>query len=95
LRKHGKGDDNQAEIVRALQKAGCSVLSLAETGNGCPDLIAGRQNRNFLLEVKGEKETLTPRQRGWHHLWRGQVATVRTVDEALIVVGAINIPNAL
>lgn len=35
-----------------------------------------------------EDDGLTKDQRDWHPAWRGQVAVVRTVEEALAVIGA-------
>ncbi len=32
-------DDNQREIVKALRAVGACVQSLAEIGQGCPDLL--------------------------------------------------------
>lgn len=49
---------------------------------------------NYLLEVKrpwdksrGDQGELSPEQERWHAAWRGQVAVVRTVEEALAAVG--------
>ena len=91
--KHaGKVDHNQAEIVKALRKAGASVLSLASLGQGVPDLLVGRQGGNpglWLVEVKGPRGTLTPDQVAWFDMWPGPVHIVRTADEALRLVGVI------
>lgn len=45
MRRAAKVDDNQGEIVAALQRAGCSVQSLAGVGRGFPDLAVGFQGR--------------------------------------------------
>jgi len=87
-------DANQIEIVRALRQVGASVLILSAVGKGCPDIMAGYRGVNVLLELKdGTKppsaRVLTPDERAWHEQWRGQVATVTTVDEALVAIGAI------
>lgn len=82
-------DANQAEIVDALRKVGATVQSLHEVGMSCPDLLVGFRGFNFLLEIKGKQGKLSPGQILWHALWRGQVSTVRTVDEALEAIGAI------
>lgn len=89
MRHRPKVDRNQAEIVAALEGVGCSVTSLAPMGGGIPDLLVGRQGRNYLLEVKVEGETLTPAQGKWGAAWRGQAQVVRTVDEALSAVGVV------
>lgn len=89
-------DRNQREIVEALRKAGCSVRSLAACGNGIPDLLVGLAGKNFLMEVKdGDKapsrRALTPAQKKFFRDWRGQIARVETVHDALDAV--INFKN--
>ena len=83
MRRAVRIDQNQQDIVKALRQAGSSVLSLAAIGNGCPDLLVGWHGRNYLLEVKYDKGDLSAEQVIWHKDWRGQVATVRTVTEAI------------
>lgn len=92
MRKVARVDDNQTEIVEALRRVGCSVQSLATVGNGCPDLLVGRQGVNTLLEVKDgskppSRRRLTPDEQIWQHKWGGQVVTVETVEQALKAVG--------
>jgi Holliday junction resolvase len=82
-----KVDANQGEIVSALRKVGVSVQSLATIGKGCPDLIAAKTPDMWLIEIKGAKGKLTPDQVEWIHGWRGVVHIVRSVDEALELVG--------
>jgi hypothetical protein len=89
MRKHGRTDDNQEKIVRALRLVGATVADLSAVGGGVPDLLVGFRSRNHLLEVKGPQGKLTPAQEQWRHRWRGNPpVTVRTVDEALTAVGA-------
>ena len=85
-------DANQAEIVKALRAAGASVEPLHRQGKGCPDLMIGWRGHNILAEAKdGTKppsaRKLTPDEELWHASWRGQVAVVNTVDEALALIG--------
>jgi len=92
MRRAAKTDANQAAVVDALRKAGCSVTSLAAVGAGCPDLLVGRAGRNFLLEVKdGTKpksaRVLTPAQVEWHRGWAGEVVVVECPEDALWAVG--------
>lgn len=91
----GLGDANQPAIVEALQCAGYTTQSLASVGLGCPDLVVGYAGVNILLEVKnpeakhgGNPETKRA-QKTWHDMWRGQVAVVRTPEEALEVCSAV------
>lgn len=88
MRRAAKADDNQREIVKALRSAGATVQLLHSVGGGCPDALVGHRGRNFVVELKdGSKppsaRKLTPDQLEWHASWRGQVAIVTTVEEAL------------
>lgn len=92
MRRAAKIDDNQREIVDALEKIGCSVTSLAAVGKGCPDIIVGYLGSNYLLEIKDgskppSKRGLTEDQEKWHLHWEGQVAVVKNVEEAIAAVG--------
>ena len=89
MRLAAKVDRNQAAIVADLRAVGASVESLARVGAGVPDLLVGFRGSNWLLEVKVGKAELTPDQQAWHPTWRGQVAVVRSADEALRAIGAI------
>lgn len=89
MRRRGKVDANQAEIVAALRGVGASVQSLAPVGNGCVDLLVGFRKANYLLEVKGDKGKLTDEQVEWHRQWQGEAHIVRTVDDALIAIDAM------
>ena len=82
-----KIDLNQAEIVFALRKIGCTVEPLHSVGRGVPDLLVGRSLKNYLFEVKGPKGKLTPPQVEWHGDWRGQVTVIRTWQEAAAHMG--------
>ena len=87
-------DENQTEIVQAFRDLGASVLHLHTVGMGAPDLCIGWQGRNLLVEVKdGEKipskRKLTEMERRWHDAWKGQVAIVETVDDAMNLLGHV------
>lgn len=87
-------DKNQPEIVAALRQAGCSVVHLHEVGQGCPDVLVGRNDINYLIEIKDgqkspSKRKLTPIEAEFHAAWRGQVCIAKTVDDALRVVGLV------
>jgi len=79
-------DDNENEIVKALERVGASVYRL--DAMGIPDLLVGFRRQMFLLEVKGEKGKLTKKQIEFRQTWRGPVpAIARTVNQALIAIG--------
>lgn len=85
--KHGKRDGNQAEIVEALRKAGASVLDLADVGHNCPDALIGYAGREWLMEIKTQHGELLPDQVDFIRTWHGAVHVVRSIDEALAVIG--------
>jgi Holliday junction resolvase len=92
MRRAAKVDANQTEIVKALRQVGASVQSLAATGKGVPDLLVGFRGKNLLLEVKDggkvkSERKLTPDQVEWHQGWRGHVAVVESVEQAIKVLG--------
>lgn len=84
-----KADVNQREIVQALRQAGASVQPIYRLGRGVPDILCGFRGKNFLLEIKNGRNTLTPDEALWLDSWRGQAAIVRTIDEALEAIGAL------
>lgn len=88
MRLRGKVDRNQPEIVRALRQAGISVLSLADIGDGCPDLLAARGGKTILFEVKDplqppSKQRLTDDEKRFHRTWTGEIAVITSAEEAL------------
>lgn len=92
VRRAAKVDDNQAVIVGALRALGASVQPLHAVGEGVPDLLVGYRGRNILLEVKDggkapSRQKLTPAQVSWHGAWRGQVAVVSSIAEAVEAAG--------
>jgi Holliday junction resolvase len=80
-------DSNQVEIVKELRRLGMEVEHLHGVGKGCPDILVGYKGKNVLLEIKkDDKAKLTPDQVLWHHSWKGQVAVVTNVIEAVKAV---------
>jgi hypothetical protein len=91
MRRAGKVDENQSEIVDALRRAGMSVQPLSSVGSGVPDLLVGFRGVNVLLEVKdGNKalsaQKLTTDQSNWHGAWAGQVTVTNCPDDAVCAV---------
>jgi hypothetical protein len=80
-------DACQADIVAALRAVGASVEDLHLVGHSAPDLLAGYQGQNYLIEVKSNIGHLSEGQRQWHAAWRGKVWVVRCVADALGVLG--------
>lgn len=88
MRCAARVDRNQAEVVQALRKVGASVQLLHQVGGGCPDIGVGFRGHTYLLEIKAEGGRLTEDEREWHQQWRGHVAVVYSVGDALRVIGA-------
>ena len=77
MRRAASVDANQAEVVAAFRKFGCSVQVLSMVGKGVPDLLVGHAGVNHLVEVKDgrrppSERKLTPDQDQWHKTWRGE-----------------------
>jgi Holliday junction resolvase len=64
-------DKRHADCVKALRALGCSVVSLAAVGRGCPDLILGFARRTYLIELKTDNAKPRKNQIDWHSAWRG------------------------
>ncbi len=84
MRYAKRRDENEAEIVQALETAGCTVRR-----SDIVDLLVGRCGRSMLLEIKreGEPVRLRPIQKWFRTEWKGQYAVVQTVEQALRAVG--------
>lgn len=85
-------DDNQKRIVKQLRQLGVSVQHLHTVGQGCPDLLLGHKNKNYLVELKDEKKKksakkLTEDEEKFFDEWRGQVNKCETLEEILKVIG--------
>jgi hypothetical protein len=85
-------DDNQKLIVEQLRKLNISVQHLHTVGQGCPDLLLGFRNRNFLIELKDESKPasakkLTNDEQEFFNEWNGQVSKCETLEEIMQVVG--------
>ena len=61
MRKYGKVDANQTEIVRQLRLLGCSVVSTANISNGFPDIVVYNQHGEVRC-VNMARLTLTKRR---------------------------------
>lgn len=71
-------DRNQKAIMDYLQAHGFSVASI-----GRPlDLIAGKDGRTYLIEVKLPKAKLRPTQEKFIATWRGHAVIIRDLDDA-------------
>jgi Holliday junction resolvase len=74
MRKYGKIDENQNELVEYLRMAGAKVLIMSNMGGGCPDLLVGWRGKLTMVEVKDGKKPpsqrkLTTDQEEFHSEW--------------------------
>jgi len=91
-------DSNHAQIVRALRQLGVMVQSLAEVGNGVPDLLCGISGIFFAVEIKDGKRPaserkLTAEQERWHAAAASKrlpVFIVASVDDVADVVRIVS-----
>ena len=88
-RTAAKIDTTQPAIVKALEAAGWSVLSLAPLGYGAPDILAShRDGTAGLMEVKTKGNDLTPDQRKFHAKWKGNIGVAYSAEQALALAEA-------
>ena len=83
-------DANQVSITKGLRKFGASVKPV-HTVKGFVDLVVGFKGKNYLLELKDpdqvpSKQKLTVGETKFQQDWVGQVATVKTLEEAIEVI---------
>jgi hypothetical protein len=86
MRKRGRTDLNQSEIVEQLRDLGWSVESIAGLGQGRPDILIGVDGVNVLIELKSKGGELTDAEHRWHMGWRGQVFVCYSVEEIIEAV---------
>lgn len=89
MRRAAKTDTNHQEIVEGLRATGCSVLDLSAVGKGCPDILVGRNGINVLMEIKTKNGKLNEKQVGWHESWKGIVATVTDLNQAIEIMNDV------
>ena len=84
-RRAARRDANEPEIIAALEAAGATVLQADAV-----DLIVGYKGVTLLMEVKTATGRMEPSQKFLQATWRGQYAVVRTVDDALGLLEAVD-----
>lgn len=83
MRRAGRKDWTQAQIVSALRSIGVEVLILNQ--EGIPDLLTCSRGKWLPVEVKSPRGHLTPLQRSLQA--RAPYPVVQTVAEALALFG--------
>jgi Holliday junction resolvase len=88
MRRAAKTDANQQQVVKDLRKLGFSVAVTSSLGKGFPDLVLGKANKNYLVELKdGNKppsaRKLTPDEEVFIDGWRGRVIVAISTEDIL------------
>ena len=86
-RRHRK-DANHDEIAEAFTKCGWCVFSTSQLGCGFPDLVISKAGRTMVIEVKSGDKALRASQERFLRVWPGESATVRTVNDVLVLTKA-------
>lgn len=81
-------DDNQNLIVKQLRQLGYSVYITSMVGNGFPDLVIGKRNKNYLVELKDGSKPLSARKLtdaevNFINKWQGEVIVAHDLDQIL------------
>ena len=84
-RYDARRDANEPEIVEALEAVGAKVLRLDDV-----DLLVAFRGNMYLLEVKTPQGRLNKKQAAFFREWAGYVWIVRTPEQALALIGAID-----
>jgi Holliday junction resolvase len=82
MRKRGRVDGNQTEIVNTFRSMGATVAILSTVGSGVPDLLVGYARRNILVECKVKSGVLTEAQVEFLQRWKGEAVIIRSTEEA-------------
>lgn len=93
MRRKGRVDGNQAELVKQARAWGASWCNLSGVGDGCPDGLLGYHGVTWLVEFKVPGGSLTEDQQKFIALWRGSpVHVIRTVEglETLLLTAVRN-----
>ena len=87
--RQGRTDANSSIIIKALRRCGASVVDLHAVGGGCPDILASFRGVHYLIEIKTADGALRDSQVAFREACRGPVHVVRSVAEALAVLGIL------
>lgn len=98
MRKRGRTDGNQTEIVKVFRSMGCSVAITSGLGGGFPDIVVGVCGVNLLIEIKdgsapASQQKLTSDEKEWHNGWKGIVHIVSSEDDAIGLINNIRWRN--
>lgn len=91
VRKRGRVDSNQRQLVKELRSIGCSVAITSQLGSGFPDIVVGYRGVNYLLEIKDpdkppSQRKLTTDEIEFQDKWKGQYAVIHTLEEFMTIL---------
>ena len=94
MRRAHRLDSNHAELVKAFEKLGCSVLSLAGIGSGCPDICVGFAGLQIMCELKDgsrppSARKLTEDEERFRMNWKGGYRLVENLDHVQDTVNVL------
>lgn len=95
MRRRGRTDENQKEIVNVFRKLGFSVAITSMVGSGFPDIVIGKYKWNWLVEIKDGKKVLSQRdltddEEKFISEWKGSVFIVETIEQAIALAGKLD-----
>lgn len=87
MRYRARIDKNQPSIVKELRKLGFSVLCLHQLGKGVPDLLIGKDGRNYLIELKSsDKGKLTTDEAQFFQDWKGNAIVATSIEDIINLI---------
>jgi hypothetical protein len=92
MRKRGRVDVVQHDIVVALRSSGNSVVLLSNIGDGVPDLLVKYNKPGFgaqllLMEVKSPHGRMTSDEQDFYNQWQECMVVVYSIEDALKATG--------
>jgi Holliday junction resolvase len=98
MRRRGRTDANQKEIVKTFRQLGFSVAVTSAIGCGFPDIIIGKHGKNWLVEIKDGKRIpserrLTQDEEDFAAEWRGAMYIVESIEEVIALAKLLDGEN--
>lgn len=76
-----KTDKNHVEIKEAYERLGFTVADASKAGGGFPDLVVGKFDRSWLVEIKYGRKKPNQLQIDFKKNWKGDYRIVRTLED--------------
>lgn len=85
MRKRGRTDRHQPEVVKRLRAEGWSVLITSNLGSGAPDFFRAKDGKTEAIELKESTGKLTTDELHWLTEWKGECDVWFCYDNGLVV----------